>query len=286
MFRRRLRKQDFFGVAGRDVVTVSNPQRPVFLGYHAPSQRLVFSVLIGIPYSDVGQEYTVVLGLDGRVRHLGASFSAGIGPDCAPRLLPDGTILTCEELLRPDGRRISLLKPKSELLAAFPLSDTTLCTMYAYGEYRDRPQEEAAPAETAAPVDAPVTAGFYYPEWVPDKRMRNAPSTFVITTRGQVRQRFMATDCIEAIVNIVPRLYVWQTHAYYLPDGKDGLVILDKHNPRGLTTLSLRQMQRFRKPKRPAEVRFELSSTSGSFAYYVDPARPTQLRYERIEPRD
>jgi hypothetical protein len=287
VFRRRLRKQDFFGVASPDIVTVSEPRRPRFIGYHAPSQLLAFTVGIGIPASDVGQDYLVLLGLDGRVRRLAATYAAGVAPDCTPRLLPDGTVLTCQELLRPDGRRISLLKPKAELVAAFPLSDTILLTTYQFGEYRPRqPEPPANSRQEGQPVDVPVSAGFNYPEWVPDKRMRNAPNGFVINTQGQVRQRFKAPEAFEALGYQLPRAYVWQTHCYYLSDGEKGLLVLDKHQPTGGTRIGFRQMQRFRKPRKPAEVRFEVSSSEGNFAFYVDPARPTQLRYQRIESRD
>lgn len=289
LFRRRLRKQDFFGAASPDIVTVSNPLRPRFIGYHAPSQTLLLSLDIAIPGSDVWQECAIVLGLDGRVRRLALVFESNWdAADCVPRLLPDGTVLSCRELLRPGGRPITLLKPKSSLMAAFPLNDSLLLTMYQYGEYQQLPVEpEARQSPENAPLDAPVSAGFNYPEWVPDPRMRNAPNAFVINTHGQVRQRLRFANFDGAITTEIPRHYLWQARRYYLLDDDGSLLIFEKQNPTAAVRVRRAQMQRFRKPQRPGEVRFELFSlVTQGFAFYVDPARPTQLRYERIEPRD
>lgn len=287
LFRRRLRKQDFFGVASPDIVAVSAPERPRFLGYHAPSQTLLFRLDIAIPASDVWQECVIVLGLDGRLRHLATVFESNWNAaDCVPRLLPDGTVLSCQELLRPDGRRIRLTKPKSSLMAAFPLNDSLLLTMYQYGEYKQRLIEpEARQSPETAPLDAPVSAGFNEPEWVPDPRMRNAPNAFVINTRGQVRQRLRFANFAGAIMTEIPRYYLWPAHRYYLLDDDGSLLIFDKQNPSPAVRVRRTQLQRFRPPRRPAEVRFELSTPEDNIAFYVDPARPTQLRYERIEPR-
>ncbi|WP_400192865.1 hypothetical protein [Hymenobacter sp. B81] len=281
VFRRQLRKQDFFAVAEKEIVTVSQPARPYFVGYHAPSQTLVFSIDIGIPASDVGQQCVVVLGLDGRVRHLVSSYDWNWGAaDCEPRLLPNGTVLTCQALIRPDGRRISLLKPKSELVAALVLSDSTLLTVYQYGYYRARPDTSSA-ADAAG-----VSASFSDPEWVSDPRMRRAPNAFVLDRQGRVRQQFHYQGHYSIIGHVVPRRYVWQTHAYYLLDEARGLHVLDKHYPAGVTAVPFQQMQRFRKPQRPAEVRFVMTTETTSLAFYVDPAQPTRLRYERIERPD
>ena len=275
VFQRRLRKQDFFPVASRDIVTVSDPERPRFIGYHGPSQALVFTLGIGIPASDVGQQCVIMLGLDGQVRRLAASYSSNwTAPDCAPRLLADGTVLTCQELFGPDGRRVSLLKPKSELAAALVLSDSTLLTMYRYGEYRDRPAESS---------DEPlnVTAGFYEPEWVPDPGKRDAPNAFVVNARGQVRQRFRYHSFGGAMGYYIPRCYVPASHTYYLLDEERGVHLLDKRQPALVREVPFRQMEPFRKPVRPSEIQFHIETETSAFTFYADTLHPEKVRYRR-----
>ena len=276
VFRRRLRKQEFFGVASRDVVTVSEPQPPRFIGYHALTQTLVFALTIGIPYSDVAQQCVMVLGLNGQVRRLVTSYlSNWEAPDCAPRLLPDGTVLTCQALLPPTGKVMSLLKPKSQMVAAFPLTDSTLFTAYRYGEYR---------AAVAAESDSQpnVSATFNAPKWVTDRRKRNASNAFIVNRQGRVLQEFRYAGYGGVIGYEVPRRYVWQTHTYYLLDEQRGLYLLNKHNPLALSEVPFQQMQRFREPQRPAEIRFTIATETVAFAFYVEPAQPTHLRYEQI----
>lgn len=275
VFRRRLRKQDFFPVASRDIVTVSDPERPRFVGYHGPSQALVFTLGIGIPASDVGQECVIVLGLDGKVRRLAPSYSSNwTAPDCTPRLLADGTVLTCQELFGPDGHRVSLLKPKSELAAALVLSDSTLLTMYQYGEYRNRPTESSN-----EPLN--VSADFYDPEWVPDQRKRNAPNAFIINARGQVRQRFRYQSFGGPMGYSIPRRYVPTSHSYYLLDEERGLWLLDKLRPTFVREVPFRQMEQFRKPARPSEVRFNIETEVAAFTFYADTLHPEKVRYQR-----
>ncbi|WP_162910781.1 hypothetical protein [Hymenobacter oligotrophus] len=268
VFRRRLGKADFYKAVGRDIVTVSAPERPRFIGYHAPSQALVFTVPVGIPDSDVSRICALTLGLDGRVRQLTAGrWTGGEGPDCEVKLLADGTVLNCEELRRPDGTSVRLKKPNATLIAALPLTDTTLFTLYRYGYYR-----EVLGADSLKDY-----------EWVADKHLRNSPNAFVLNTKGQIRQQFCYAGYYEVLDYEVPRRYVWQTHSYYLLDEARGVHVLDKHNPARVTEVRFQQMQRFRKPQRPTEVRFVMGTETARFAFYADPAQPTRLRYERIE---
>ena len=146
-----------------------------------------------------------------------------------------------------------------------------------------QPDPADAQSQDGQPIDGPVSAGFNYPEWVPDPRMRHAPTGFVINLKGQVRQHFTAPEAIDALGYQLPRTYVWQAHSYYLSDYEKGLVVFDKHDPTRVTRLSFRQMQRFRQPRQPNEVRFELTTEVGNTAFYVDPAQPTRLRYQRID---
>lgn len=270
VFRRELRKADFYQALDQDVVTVSDPVPPAFAGYHAPSQSLLLTLDLGIPYSDVWSRCWLTLGLDGQVRRPPqAAWSSLEALDCDPRLLGDGTLLTCAELIGPSGAVTKLDRPQATLMAAFALSDSTLMAVYQYGEYKTRQDPDGGMTE----------------ELVVPAAYRNAPNAFVLNTRGQVRQRFrLAGYQLETYA--VPRWYLAPAHTYYLLDATRGLHLLDRSNPRSVAAVSFGQMQRFRKPRRPAEARFVLQNEQGTFAFYVDPAQPTRLRYQRIEPRD
>ncbi|QIX61616.1 hypothetical protein HER32_10680 [Hymenobacter sp. BT18] len=282
VFRRVLHKPDFYSVANRDIITVSEPARPVFVGYQAATQTLGFTLDIGIPYSDVWQRCLILLGFDGRVKQLATSYwSNWDAPDCAPRLLPDGEVLTCQELLLPNKQRVSLLKPPAQLLAAFMLTDTTLCTVYRYGQYRNQPAAAAGMSD-----EEELSADFQGPEWVADKRRQSSPNAFVINARGQVRHSFQYHGYREQIGFWVPRRYLWQTHTYYLLDEERGLTALDKHNAKSIATISFKEMQPFQPPRLPGEVRFQMKTEGHDFTFYVDPTQPRRLRYQRRPHRD
>jgi hypothetical protein len=112
LFRRRLHKPDFYGVAPRDLATVMNLERPSYLGYSASLDALIFACYLWVPASDVGERATLVLGRSGRVQTISPGGSIlWEAPDCDPQLSPDGrTVLTCSELLRP-GRRFRCSSP-------------------------------------------------------------------------------------------------------------------------------------------------------------------------------
>ncbi|RSK48035.1 hypothetical protein [Hymenobacter rigui] len=286
VFRQRLRKADFFGVADPDVVTVSEPQAPRLVGAHGPSQRLALALEIGIPYSDVSQRVVVLLRLDGSGRQLFNSYRSNWGaPDCVPRLLADGTLLTCQALVPPSGPLVSLQKPRAELVAAFPLTDTTLFTVYRYGYYRPAPPAAPSPATAESlPIEGAAPSAEFQEadQWVEDGSRRRSPNAFIITPGGQVQQPLRYTGTEGTMAYEVPRRYVWQTHTYYLLDEKRGLLAIDKHRPGTAATLPFRQMEAFRRPRRPAEIRFELRGLNARYAFYLDPQQPRQLQLEQL----
>ncbi|MBG8556360.1 hypothetical protein [Hymenobacter guriensis] len=278
VFHRKVRKEELYSVASRDVVTVSELVPPMFVGVHAPSQTLVFSLDIGIPYSDVWQRCVLVLGFNGQVKRLATSYSSNWdAPDCEPRLLPDGTLLTCEALVSPDGRQVSLVKPKAQLLAAFPLTDSTFYLLYRYGQYR--PQLSVDTTETLN--EFAITAAFNDPAWAEDPHMKNKPNAFIINRRGNVRKTFRYTGVSGAIGFDVPRFYLPQTHTYYFLMESGGLQTIDKHNAHQVTTIPLARLQTFRKPSKPTEARIVLNN----YAFYIDTLRPKQVRYQKLPPR-
>jgi hypothetical protein len=271
VFRKQLQKPDFYKVAGKDMVAVSDPVPPLFIGCHAPSQTLAFTLDIGIPESDVWMRCVLLLGFDGQLKRAPLyAWNSLEGADCFPRLLPNGTVLTCQELIPLTGPPVKLEKPKATTAAVFMLTDTTLCTIYEYGEH-----------QTVKHADGGMSERLVVP-----KQYRNAPNAFVLNIRGQVRQQFRFGNFNEAMGYYVQRKYVPQTHTYYLLDEDRGLYLLDKHNPTAVTEVNFKQMQRFRKPQRKSEVRFHLKSWQKAFTFCVDTLQPTQVRYQRIVRRD
>ncbi|WP_460500304.1 hypothetical protein, partial [Hymenobacter agri] len=67
VFRRQLRKADFYKAAGQDIVTESEAYRPELLAYSPSFGALVFTVDFMVPDSDVGAQAVLLLDLAGRV---------------------------------------------------------------------------------------------------------------------------------------------------------------------------------------------------------------------------
>lgn len=110
LFRQLLHKPDFYRVAAREIVVVSEPDIQ-YLGYSPALQALAFVVYLGIPASDVADRVTLLLDArTGRLKALRASGSATFGAaDCDPQVSPSGrAVLTCAELLRANQPAISL----------------------------------------------------------------------------------------------------------------------------------------------------------------------------------
>ena len=127
LFRRRLRKADFYKAAGPDIVTESEAYSPAF-------GAMIFTLDFMVPDSDVGAQVILMLDLNGRVLRISDGRDPGGGPDADPALTPDGrALLTGSELLRPGQPPLRLRRADADLAGAFLLSDTTGVAIYAPG---------------------------------------------------------------------------------------------------------------------------------------------------------
>uniref|UniRef100_UPI000AC821A3 hypothetical protein n=1 Tax=Hymenobacter sp. AT01-02 TaxID=1571877 RepID=UPI000AC821A3 len=264
VFRRELKKADFYRVAVPDMVVVSEPHPPRFLGYFPQLGGLAFWQDINIPNSDVGGYIFMLLDMQGELRelHFGNQFGEGRA-DCEPQPSPNGrALLTCSQLLRVGQPPLRLQKPQADIALARFLSDSTLLTIYSYGEY-----------QMARAKDGTETMEFVVPN-----QLQRAPNAFVQTIQGRVLTSFRYQGFSVGMGYLVPRHYVWQNQTYYLLDEAKGLRLLNKQDPTLTQEVAFRQMSKFRAPRRPTEVRFRIEN----FEFYADKSHPAQVRYRRL----
>ncbi|GAA3967968.1 hypothetical protein [Hymenobacter antarcticus] len=270
VFRKQLRKADFFKSAGGDIVTESEALLPELLAYSAPFGALVFTLDFMVPDSDVGSQVVLLLDLSGKVLRLSDGRGPGSGPDCDPALTADGrALLTGSELLRPRQPPLRLTRPDADLAGAFLLSDTTLLVVYAPGKSR-----------LIQSPGAPESYGR-----TPTQQQLRAPNAYVRHTRtGRVLSRFRYGGFYEEMGYTIPRHYLSGTATHYLLDEKRGLRLVPLARPKLPTEVRFAAMVRYAPPQKPAEVRFEMQSSSTGFAFYVDTTTQTpRIRYRRLE---
>ncbi|MDQ2794302.1 MAG: hypothetical protein M3Y12_09895 [Bacteroidota bacterium] len=267
VFRRQLRKADFYKSAGQDIVTESEAYRPELLAYSAAFGALVFTVDFMVPDSDVGAQAVLMLDLTGRVLRISDGRAPGSGADCDPALTPNGrALLTGSELLRPGQPALRLHRADADLAGAFLLSDTTVLVVYALG----KSHLIHAPGE-------PDTYGR-----TPTPQQQRAPNAQVrhIAT-GRVLSRFRYAGFYEELGYTIPRGYVAGTH--YLLDEQRGLRLVPAGAPARTSEVRFAAMPRFAPPQRRSEVRIELQSSATSFAFYVDTtSQIPRIRYQRL----
>jgi hypothetical protein len=269
LFRRELRKKDFNKEVDPDILVRSEPEQPVFLGYNPALGGFGFQLTFVIPESDVGSYMFLLLGLDGQVLELSRSNELAVdAADCKPRFAPNGQVaLTCAKLLRPGRPPLTLLKPKSNLVSAAFLSDTTLLTVYAYGEYRKEYGPDSSLQST---------------QFVEPPKMRAAPNAFILNLRGQPLTRFRYEGYNTELGYSVPYSYAPQNYTYYLLDENRGLRLINKHNPALTREVRFQQMTRFKPPQKPREVRFQIQGMEDKLEFYADQDHPEQLRYRKV----
>ena len=270
VFRRQLRKADFFKSAGGDIVTESEALLPELLAYSAPFGALIFTLDFMVPDSDVGSQVVLLLDLSGKVLRLSNGRGPGSGPDCDPALTADGrALLTGSELLRPHQPPLRLTKPDADLAGAFLLSDTTLLVVYAPGK-----------SHLIRSADAPETYGR-----TPTQQQLRAPNAYVRHTRnGRVLSRFRYGGFYEELGYTIPRHYLPGTATHYLLDEKRGLRLVPLAKANLSTEVRFTAMGHYTPPQKPTEVRFELQSSGNGFAFYVDTTSQTpRIRYQRLE---
>jgi hypothetical protein len=277
LFRRRLHKPDFYGVAPRDLATVMHLERPSYLGYSASLDALIFACYLWVPASDVGERATLVLGRNGRVQTISPGGSIlWEAPDCDPQLAPDGrTVLTCSELLRPGQPALSLYKPHAKLRAARFLNDSTLLVLYEYGDARPRASHEGV----ADGIDSTVTAPMTEYEFVTTPAQRRLPTAFIMRTSGRVVRSFRLTTTGAAAAEL-PRAFVSAAGAYFCYDENTRhLVVLPKARPERLADLPLKTLAVFKPPRRAREKQVELRSDFTQLTLFVDTLHPQAVRY-------
>ncbi|UOQ77481.1 hypothetical protein MUN84_01870 [Hymenobacter sp. 5516J-16] len=269
IMRKEFQKPDFYPVVGADIVVVSEPIPPRFLGYYPEVGGLAFWQEIGIPGSDVGTYVFYLLDLQGRVRELSAGNEFGEGrADCDPLPAPrGGALLTCGQLLRAGQPPLPLQKPHADLVLARFLSDTTVLTIYQYGEYKVTTDSLGHPESM---------------EWQVPPRLRNQPNAFVLNLRGQPVARFRYTGFASALGYTVPRAYLPATRTYYLLDEEQrALRLLEQASPAATREVKFGQMSPFRPPRKPAEARLVLDAEASRYEFYVDKSQPSRIRYRR-----
>ena len=268
LFRRRLRKADFYKVAGQDIVTESEAYRPELLAYSPAFGAMVFTLDFMVPDSDVGAQVILMLDLHGRVLRISDGRDPGGGPDCDPALTPDGrALLTGTELLRPGQPPLRLHRADADLAGAFLLSDTAVVAIYAPGRTHliHRPGE-------------PDTYGR-----TPTRQQLSAPNALVRHIRtGRVVARFRYGGYYEELGFTIPRAYAAGIH--YLLDEQRGLRLLPAAAPARTVEVRFAAMPRYVPPQRLSEVRFELQSAGSGFAFYVDTtSQQPRIRCQRLE---
>lgn len=272
VMRRRFQKPDFYAVAERSVVVVSEPEPPRFLGYYPELGGLAFWQQIGIPASDVGSYFFYLLDMKGQMRELSLGNQFGEGhTDCDPLPAPGGkALLTCSKLLRPSQPTLNLQKPQADLALARFLSDTTLLVLYNYGEYKTESD----------------SSGLEGMSWQVPTHLRNQPNGFILNLQGKQLARFRFDGLGEGMGYYVRRAYVPAIHTYYLLDAARGVRLLDKRNPAATREVTFRQMIPFTSPQRPTEVRFKIRGETADFVFYADEDHPENLRYQRVRTID
>jgi hypothetical protein len=267
VFRRQLRKADFYKAAGQDIVTESEAYRPELLAYSAAFGALVFTLDFMVPDSDVGAQAVLMLDLTGRVVRISDGRAPGSGADCDPALTPNGrALLTGSELLRPNQPALRLHRADADLAGAFLLTDTTVLIVYALG----KSHLIHAPGE-------PDTYGR-----TPTRQQQQAANAQVrqINT-GRVLSRFRYGGFYEELGYTIPRAYVAGVH--YLLDEQRGLRLVPAAAPARTSEVRFAAMPRFVPPQRRAEVRFELQSSGNAFAFYVDTtSQVPRIRCQRL----
>ena len=267
VFRRQLRKADFYKAAGQDIVTESEAYRPELLAYSPAFGALVFTLDFMVPDSDVGSQAVLLLDLTGRVVRISDGRAPGSGADCDPALTPNGrVVLTGSELLRPQQPPLRLHRADADLAGAFLLTDTTVLVVYALGK-----------SHLIHEPGGPDTYGRK-----PTPQQQRAPNAQVrhIGT-GRVLSRFHYAGFYEELGYTIPRGYAAGVH--YLLDEQRGLRLVPAAAPARTSEVRFTTMPRFVPPQRHNEVRLELQSSTNSFAFYVDTtSQLPRIRCQRL----
>lgn len=164
--------------------------------------------------------------------------------------------------------------------------------MYEYGDYQPTKQSAATAlaAEShssvlASPVpgtkaSASFTATDDY-ELITTPAQRRAPNAFILSIEGKVLKSFRYPEWSAAMSYELPRHFVTDSRTYYFLNGEKSVFLIPKSNPAAVVELPLKQLPKFRAPRRADEVEFSLSTVGPQFDFYVNKNNPRQIRYQR-----
>ncbi|MCC3160270.1 hypothetical protein LJ737_23740 [Hymenobacter sp. 15J16-1T3B] len=231
-----LRKPDFAEAIGATAVAGYASNAPTLLAYLPGFRALAFEVSFFMEGTDdVASALLLLDAGTGRVQ-LVVPYERWDDADGANALTPDGrALLTGTDLLRADGRRISLLRPGQQVAGTRWLNAHTLLVAYV-GAY-DRQG---------------------------NRRPLRGPNAHLLNLDGRELGAFRL-DGLEAEVGYMLRdEYLAQTQTYYLYDADNRtLRLFPRAQPLQYRTLPLAKLPRFAPPQRPAEVRFTVYTTGG-----------------------
>ncbi|RAK70309.1 hypothetical protein DLM85_05550 [Hymenobacter edaphi] len=221
-FATTLRKPDFAPAIGREAVAGYATSAPALLAFLPGFHALVFEV--GFVMDGTDNISTALLLLDattGRVRQV-LPYGQWDDGDCANTLTTNGrALLTGSDLVRTDGRRVSLLRPGQQVAGTRWLNDQTLLVAYV-GAY-DRQG---------------------------NRRPLRGPNAHLLNLDGRELGAFRLAG-LEAEVGFTLRdQYLQQTRTYYLLDDEHRTLRLFPHEqPLRYRTLRLAQLPRFAPPQ-------------------------------------
>lgn len=252
-FTTTLRKGDFAAAMGREHVNVSATSAPRFWSYLPQFQALVFLVPFYLDGTDDGGDALLLLdAASGRVRSItmGSWFGDGRGADAVST---DGQVLlTAYDILRADGRRVSLDRPNISTLGTRLINAGTVLAVY------DAPQNaRQLPSDNARLLDL-------------DGRQIGA-------------FRFRATEA--EVGTEVPAAYCGPTRTHYLFDtDAQSVTLIPRDTPTQHRTLRLQQLARFRAPRRPTEARVTVAFPIGGHLTLYTDTLSGRLRYQLTKP--
>ncbi|OGX84460.1 hypothetical protein BEN47_16330 [Hymenobacter lapidarius] len=245
LFVRELRKSSFAAAMGQELAVIAEANAPVFSGYLPAFNALAFEISLYPPDSDAGGELLVLLhATTGRVLYQGLARWTG-GCNSPAVLSNDGrTLLTSTEILQANGHVTKIdNKAKREVAGTLLVNNQTVLVAYMPG-YDN--------TGTRLPLQG--------------------PNAELMDLNGRKLAAFKLESVDGGLGYQMLSKYVGQTRSHYLFDETNGrLGVFPAQNPVSARVLALSQQPVFRAPQRPAEVRIDFTTETGTQAtFYID----------------
>lgn len=232
VFKTVLTKKDFENTADGSIVAETIIEAPTFEGYVPAFNAFMFTVRFLVPESDVGDAVFLLLGRDGKLRHMTYYNSfGGSGCDGGIDIAPNGSfIVTNYEVLHRNGKK-TVLNTKGHWLVARRLVNPG--TILAIDEYNDSTK-------------------------VPNARL--------VSPYGKVLKTFTYRGYYDVLGFEVPCFEDKTT--IYLQDNDNSLRVIPRKNPQSATLIPMAQITRDDgSPKKPAEKSFKISNEGSNNVY-------------------